>query len=237
MKFNKFLIELIKQPILLLTVLLCLTFSLIAGQYGIDAYAGFRTLTASSKVTTVNGGAAAYTNGPIDKLMWIGDGKLDIFASTNAAVNSLTLQVLQSSDTTNWTQVTNLSLAVAAQVNITNLSVISGGQYFLGNTNFIVTNNVLYPFSINTLTGTAGPAGGASGINAFAQGWATPNTVESPFTNGTITLNPNGWTEVGFHAIDMNRYVEFVLTGGGTGATNITTVGPIITVPVQNIQP
>lgn len=206
-----------------------------AGQYGIDAFQGYRTVLSAQKPTLVNGAAAIYTNGPIDKLNWIGDGKLDVFCNTNAAVNWLNVQIYGSSDTTNWVQVTNLAVATPAAQTITNLSVVSSGLYFLGNTNFVITNNVLYPFSINTASGVTGPSGGANGINAFAQGFATPYTQENAFTNSSFTFS-NAVGEIGFHCIDMPRYLDVVFTAGGGGATNINAQG-IFTVPVSNIQP
>ena len=196
-----------------------------AGQFGIDPYAGFRTVvTATTPVTIGAANGAGVTNGPIDTFNWIGDAKIDVFAYTNAQVNTVTITLQQSTDTTNWSNITNVSVASAASLKVTNTIVLSGSTYILGNTNFVVTDNLLYPFTITTPT-------------AFSAGYATPYGSENPFTNSTpVTLNPNGWSEIGLHTGTLMRYVQAIFTAGGAGTTNVT-ASAVITVPVYNTQP
>jgi len=195
-----------------------------AATIGFDAYAALRTVLPSTTPTAIAAanGAGGITNGPIDTLNWIGDGKIDAFAYTNAQLNTVKLTVNGSPDCTNWTQVTTLSLAGASSLNITNSYLLSGGSYFY-NTNFFVTDYYLYPFTVTT------PVASASLFN-------TPYAYENPFTNGTVTLSGNGVTEVGFHGYNLPRYLQLVWQASGTGTTNVITFSTI-TVPTTNVQP
>lgn len=196
-----------------------------SAQYGLDPYMGFRAvLPSATPVAIVAGsGAGGITNGPVDTVNWIGDAKFDVFAYTNAQVNTVTLAVNTSSDTTNWSAVASASLATQGTLKITNTMVLSGGNYYFG-TNFIVTDTYLYPFVITTPT-------------AFSAGYATPSPLENPFTNTSpFTLNGNGWTEIAVRTPNLSRYLQFVYTASGSGTTNVT-ASAIITVPTFNPQP
>ena len=209
----------------------------IAGQYGIDAYAGARTVLPSLTPVTISVAAAPdKTNGPIDKLNWIGDASVMAFAWTNAAVNGVTLAINTSTDSTNWTPMANASIATAATVNITNSSFAYNGSYYFGtfaglstngnNINWgttncpVATDYLLYPFVVTTPT-------------AAISLQATPYPAENPFTNTSpFTLSGNGGYEIGFHCIDQPRYLQFVWHASGAGATNVTAFSFIKT-PLQ----
>ena len=206
-----------------------------AAQFGLDPYMGFRAVVASTTPTIVNvtNVATPVSTGPVDKLNWIGDAKFDVFVLTNSAPNTLKLTLQQSTDSTNWTSVTNISVATLTSVAWTNPAPYYNGTYYFttgATTNGvnpancpIVTDNYLYPFSITT-------------PQAFFTGYAAPYTYENQFTNSTVTLNVSGWTEFAIHAQDSARYLQLIYTAAGTGATNITT-STLITVPTSNIQP
>jgi hypothetical protein len=224
-KLTEYNMKFITNKILLALAVLAAAVSATAGQYGIDAYAGMRTVLPSTTPTVLaaSNGAGGKTNGPIDKFNWVGDAKIDFFSWTNAQVNTVVATVQGSSDSTNWVALTNFSLATASTLNITNTAIVQNGTWYFG-TNAIVTDNYLYPFAITT-------------PQAFIAGWAAPYPLENQFTNsGTFTLTGNGMTEVGFRTIDQPRYLQIIWTASGAGTTNVTCFSAITT-PVSNIQP
>jgi len=201
--------------------------TLMAGSLGFDAYAGFRTVLPTNApillTAAIAGASGSLTNPAVDTFNWIGDGKVDVYAYSNSLANVLTLAINGSTDCTNWTAITNLSLASAATLKVTNSYLLSAGSYYY-NTNFYVTDNYLYPFTITT-------------PNAFVAGFNTTYSNENPFTNGSpITLNGNGLTELGFHTFNIPRYLQFIYSATGTGVTNATAFSTV-TVPVTNVQP
>ena len=202
-----------------------LTVAASAAQFGIDPYMGFRAVLPSTTPVAISvaNASGGVTNGPVDTINWIGDAKLDVFAYTNAAVNTVSLTIQGSTDTTNWTAITNISLATAGSLKITNTAVLSGSTYYFG-TNLVVTDNFLYPFAVTT-------------PQAFSAGYSTPYPYENQFTNSSpISLNANGWTEIGLHTSALPRYLQLVYFAGGAGATNVT-ASSIWTVPTFNPQP
>ena len=198
--------------------------SAVAGSFGFDAYGTLRTvLPTNAPVKLAATVGTSITNPPVDTFNWIGDFKVDVFAYSNTLANTITLAINTSTDTTNWVALTNFSLASAGTLNITNAYLLSAGNWYY-NTNFYVTDNFLYPYSIVTPT-------------SFSSGWSTSYNPENPFTNGfPITLNGNGLTEIGVHSFNTQRYLQFVYTPSGTGVTNAT-VFSTITTPVGNVQP
>ena len=174
--------------------------SALAGSLGFDPYNTLRTAMPTNSVNVITAAVApngTYTNPPLDTIYWQGDFKVDVVTCTNSAANTVKLNINASTDCTNWYQVTNISLASAATLLITNAYVLSAGSWYY-NTNFYTSNYLAYPFSIVT-------------PNAASALWNTTYNPENPYTNSTITLNGNGLTELGIHSYGpAGRYLQFV---------------------------
>ena len=153
---------------------------------------------APTNVTTLVGGqgVTGITNVPIWLPGLVGLAKTDFMVvNTNATTGAITAQT--SSDLTNWTSFTNMSI------------ITNGVPTGFGHTNtfysqsstgaLVVINAVLFPFNLYT------PAG--------SQGWVSPTKGPAgPFTNATITVTNSAYTEVGFYPETTGPYIRFIWT-------------------------
>jgi hypothetical protein len=182
-----------------------------AAQVGFDTYGQLRTLVLAAP-TILNGGAATFTNTPVDTHGFEGIAKVDIFSCTNSG-GALTALLYTSPDLTNWTALANYSLAQSATVIYTNT--------MYGNaTNLTATNTYNLPGAI--VTPTVNTAGFAS---PYLDG-------SSPFTNsGAITLTSKKIYTIGYSIQDAARFVQIVWTPTGSSSNDI--VAAVITARKQ----
>jgi len=184
-----------------------------SAQLGFDSYNTLRTYVLSypSNYAAIT----LTTNQAFDTLNPVGVAAVDIFTATNSgtAGGTLTFTLQGSSDTTNWSNCTNLAFISSYTASyITN--------FYYGGTNLIATNSVLLPGTTTSPT-------------AWSAGFATPFLKPLPFTNsGALTVNPPGFYKIGFNVKDQNRYLRCIWNAGGTisnytaGATITTSVTP-----------
>jgi hypothetical protein len=142
------------------------------------------------------------TNGPVDLLGYTGRGQILLTTGTNGAgAATITATIQTSPDTNTWTGLGNFALiSSTTAINYTNL-------FF--NTNTVVTDNYLLPFTATTPT-------------ASTAGWATPYPAPLLFTNaaGAITVTAKGTYVVGINLTDAPRYLQVVWTVTGVTGTN-----------------
>ncbi len=172
-----------------------------------------RTLVLSPMQTMSGSTFASVTNGPQDKLGAVGQGFIDICASTNASGNTETAQIYTSPDQTNLTALANYGL-------INSTTSLTVTNFLYGGTNGLTAANLyLLPGTITTPT-------------ASTSGWATPYVAEIPFTNsGAITISKGTYRVIINNMQDANRYFYIVYSASGT-ATNLA-VGANLTFPIM----
>src|ERR1700690_2351856 len=107
-----------------------------SAQLGFDSYNPLRTyiLTAPANFAAIQ----LTTNAPFDTLNPVGVAVVDIFAYTNTPTTggTLTFTLQGSTDTTNWSNCTNLAF-----INSYTTSLIT--NFYYGSTNLFVTNSIL----------------------------------------------------------------------------------------------
>lgn len=159
-------------------------------QVGFDVYGGGRTLfTVPLSIT------ATTSNQIVDIHGWEGIMKADLICCTNSGASVTTVQLLHSSDKTNWSAIT-YSLATSNNVITTNL--------YYGTGTPLATN--FYQFAGTVTT------------PVVSNGFLTTYILPAPFTNtGAQTIN-NGVVEMGFNVADVQRYIQVVWT-----MTSVTT--------------
>ena len=129
-----------------------------------------------------------------------GAGKIDVALGTNAGGGTYTVTVQQSSDTTNWTTVSNAAL-VTSDTAFISTNIAYQGQ-------LLSTNFVPWPF------------GGVTTPTAATATFATPYAPALPYTNSaTFALTSNGVYQIGFSVPDAGPYLRTTVVGSGT-ATN-----------------
>lgn len=150
----------------------------------------------------------AVTNGPIDRVNFFGKSQVLIYVNTNTPTAfNLSAQIFGSSDTTNFTAITNF-----AQVTNYTAFALTGSTV----TN-IVTNQVVLPGILTTPSATA---------NLFAGNYLAPLSQ----TNTVATTLQPGWNSIAFTAQDQFRYLYIVYTPVGT---NINASAVFIGTPIQ----
>ena len=161
---------------------------LVASSNNLTTYTGGGN---SNNIPNLSGAVTVnLTNAPLYTRGLLGTAKLDIaIVNTNIGV-SMTGTFFSSTDLTNWTQITNF--AIITNGGPTNIVVTN--QYNGYNT--VSTNFVLRPFTV------VNPS-------AAAAGWTSPNAPQSPpYTNSSVTLSTNGYSEIGF--LEINSYGPYL---------------------------
>lgn len=171
----------------------------------LDAFNQLRALPVANIIIPTNG-VAASTNGPFDMIGYVNRGILAGILSTNggAGAASVTLQLQTSTDTTNWSAVSNYALITQSTAVIyTNLGVLSAGQIW-SSTNFSFTDNYLLPYTLAT-------------PYAPIAGFAPPYSAPNVFTNQSATVNipGNQWFELSANWTDQQRYMRAIWTYSG----------------------
>lgn len=156
-------------------------------------------------------GVNSVTNGPVDLLGFSGRGALYLMTSTNAG-GTLTAQAYTSPDSTNWTALANYMV-----INSTTSRSITNSYPTGVNTNLVVTDNYLLPYSVAT------PTASSAGFNA-------PYEVYNAWTNtGAVTVTAAGVYVVGINLTDSPRYLRVVWTGTGAATNGSTILGAFLT--------
>ena len=166
-------------------------------------------------ITTIAGeNVTAITNAPIWLPGLVGLAKIDITVINTNAGTTGAMTAQSSSDCTNWTAFTNLSIITngcVTQFAHTNFAY-SGSAPQQALTNY---NGVLFPFNLYT------PAG--------SQGWVSPTKGPAgPFTNATITLTNSAYSEVGFYPETTGPYFRLIWTPAYT-LNGVTWFGAVYT--------
>ena len=184
-------------------------------QLGFDTFTPVRTLVLAPPQALVGFAPAATTNGPVDKVDFIGRATIDLFCVTNSfGTTSVTAQVFTSPDSTNWTALANYALITAT----TGFSITNG---YYGGTALFYTNNALLPGTLTTPTGPSSL-------------YTTPYLANLAFTNAAaVTFTGNSWAKIGFSATDTARYLRIVFTGAAGTVTNFTCGATFTATPIN----
>ena len=171
------------------------------------------TRTAVIAPNTVIATAASVTNGPFDRALFIGTGKIDILANIGSG-DGLTATIYGSPDQTNLTAISNFALVSGA-------TTISSTNYYYGTNGLTAKNSILLPGTSTTPT-------------AATAGFSTAYINPLPFTNtGAITLTTITNVSVGIRLIDQPRYLYIITTMTGTNPSSYSAVltAPTISLP------